>query len=220
MPGSYVGRAAKAVSKLDDVADTYKAAKRTVDAVDTVVDTTKAIKKTVSTIDKVKDLGKTAIKYADDVLEASVKKAAKESAEKAHKQLVKKSQEAASELIQKISKNHKKVDVKLEKGFDASSLPTQIHHFATNKSSKYTSQFTEITRKYNLDLDGDWNKAAMNHLGRHPNDYHEFVLESMRQIDIFAKGDVRTFLKGFESVKETILSNPAMLRKAFWKGRK
>ena len=220
LPGSYVGRATKAISKLDDVADTYRAVKRTVNAVDRGADVAKTIKKTVSVADKAKDLGKATVKYIDDALEIASKKAAKESAEKAHKQLVKKTQEAASELIQKISKNAKKVDVELKKGFDASSLPTQIHHFATDKSSKYTSQFNEIVRKYNLDLDGDWNKAAMNHLGRHPNDYHEFVLESMRQIDIFANGDVRTFLSGFESVKETILANPTMLRKAFWKGRK
>lgn len=117
LPGSYVGRAAKAASKLDDVADTYKAVKRTknaIDTVDTAIDTVKTIKKTVSTVDKLSDIGKTATKYVDDLLEVGTKKTAKESAEKAQKQLVKKTQEAASELIQKISKNHKKVDIKLD----------------------------------------------------------------------------------------------------------
>ena len=46
--------------------------------------------------------------------------------------------------------------------------PNQVHHFATNKSSKYTSQFESITKKYGLDLDDSWNKALMPHQGRHP----------------------------------------------------
>ena len=36
--------------------------------------------------------------------------------------------------------------------------PKQVHHFATNKSSKWTDRMAEIARKYGLDLDGAWNK--------------------------------------------------------------
>jgi len=35
--------------------------------------------------------------------------------------------------------------------------PLQKHHYATNKSKKYTSQIEAITKKYGLDLDGVWN---------------------------------------------------------------
>ena len=55
--------------------------------------------------------------------------------------------------------------------------PLQNHHFATNKNEKFTPQFEEITKKYNLDLNGDWNIEKLPHQGRHPNDYHKFVLK-------------------------------------------
>ena len=35
--------------------------------------------------------------------------------------------------------------------------PLQEHHYATNKSKKYTSQFENIANKYGLDLDYPWN---------------------------------------------------------------
>ncbi|ENT1988961.1 AHH domain-containing protein [Campylobacter coli] len=28
-----------------------------------------------------------------------------------------------------------------------------------------------------MELDGDWNKVKMPHRGRHPNEYHEYILE-------------------------------------------
>ncbi|MEM5640749.1 AHH domain-containing protein [Bacillus toyonensis] len=36
----------------------------------------------------------------------------------------------------------------------------QVHHFATNKSEKYTNQFQKISKKYDLDLDAGWNKKG------------------------------------------------------------
>ena len=36
-----------------------------------------------------------------------------------------------------------------------------------------------IIDKLCLDLNGSWNKEALPHLGRHPNDYHKFVMEEM-----------------------------------------
>ena len=53
------------------------------------------------------------------------------------------------------------------KGGSDSSRPNQVHNFASNKSSKYTSQFENIAKKYNLDLDEAWNKELMPHQGRH-----------------------------------------------------
>lgn len=37
-----------------------------------------------------------------------------------------------------------------------------------------------IAKQFGLDLNGAWNKAAMPHLGRHPNAYHNFVLKGMQ----------------------------------------
>ncbi|WP_082705899.1 AHH domain-containing protein [Aneurinibacillus sp. XH2] len=48
--------------------------------------------------------------------------------------------------------------------------PEQVHHYATNKSKKYTPQIEAITKKYGLDLDEAWNKELLPHQGRHPDD--------------------------------------------------
>ena len=73
----------------------------------------------------------------------------------------------------------------------------------------------EIAQKYGLDLDGDWNKEVMEHLGRHPNEYHDFVLEMMRQIDFEAAGDQQRFLELFDTyVKQVIIRDPGLLRKS------
>ena len=97
------------------------------------------------------------------------------------------------------------------------STQKQRHHFATNKNKHYTPQLEEIASKYGLDLDGEWNIAVMDHLGRHPNRYHDFVLQRMRIIDELSIGDTDTFLYLYELyVKQVIINNPRMLRKAWW----
>lgn len=55
------------------------------------------------------------------------------------------------------------------------SKPNQVHHFATNKSKKYTKRFEKIANKYKLDLDDSWNKELMPHQGRHPYAYHDYI---------------------------------------------
>ncbi|HHS6528660.1 TPA: AHH domain-containing protein, partial [Campylobacter jejuni] len=55
---------------------------------------------------------------------------------------------------------------------------------------KYTPKFQEILNSYDLKLNGDWNKVKMPHRGRHPNEYHEYILEKMSKIDKIARGDV------------------------------
>ena len=50
--------------------------------------------------------------------------------------------------------------------------PLQRHHFLTDKNRKFTPRFKDITDKYGLNLDGDWNVELLPHQGRHPNDYH------------------------------------------------
>ena len=79
------------------------------------------------------------------------------------------------------------------------------------------NQFEDITRKYGLDLDGNWNKELLPHQGRHPNIYHEYILDLMEQIDQIAQGDTDVFLQLYEElVKDTIRNNPAMLYSEYW----
>ncbi len=97
-------------------------------------------------------------------------------------------------------------------------LPEQVHHFATNKNKFYTPQMQEIANKYGLDLDGDWNKALMRHLGRHPNEYHDFILQTMYLIDSEAAGDTQKFLALYDLyIKQVVLNNPELLRKSGWR---
>ena len=48
-----------------------------------------------------------------------------------------------------------------------------------------------------LVLSGEWNQEIMQHLGRHPNEYHEFILHTLEQIDQEAAGEIDTFLMLF-----------------------
>ncbi len=75
-----------------------------------------------------------------------------------------------------------------------------------------------LTRpKYKLDLDDEWNKEYLPHRGRHPNEYHDFVLQGMRESDAVARGNQASFLEQFEArVKQPVRENPGMLRKAWW----
>jgi cell division protein ZapA (FtsZ GTPase activity inhibitor) len=94
--------------------------------------------------------------------------------------------------------------------------PEQLHHYATNKNKTYTPQFDEITQKYGLDLDDVWNKELLPHQGRHPNAYHDYVLENMKQFDNIAQGDKDIFLKLYDGIKNNIKANPDMLYKDYW----
>ena len=98
-----------------------------------------------------------------------------------------------------------------------STKPNQVHHYATNKSKTYTPQLEEIANRYGLDLDDAWNKDLLPHQGRHPNVYHEYVLDSMKQFDNIAQGDKDIFLKLFDNLKNNVKSNPDMLYKDYWK---
>ena len=97
--------------------------------------------------------------------------------------------------------------------------PNQIHHFATNKSKKYTKIFEKIANKYKLDLDEVWNKELMPHQGRHPYAYHDYMLEQMKKIDMIANGDRNKFLKLYEQLKKKIIDKPEMLTKDYWKNK-
>lgn len=94
--------------------------------------------------------------------------------------------------------------------------PIQTHHYATNKNRTYTPQMETIARRYHLDLDGEWNKALLPHQGRHPNAYHDYVLEEIRRFDNIAQGDVGKFLRLYAGMKQEIDANPDMLYKTYW----
>ncbi|MCU0916720.1 MAG: AHH domain-containing protein [Planctomycetes bacterium] len=97
------------------------------------------------------------------------------------------------------------------------SLPQQMHHFATTINEVYTPRMQEIAGKYGLDLQGAWNKQLLPHLGRHPNEYHEFVLRNMRQAERLAGSSQGAFLESFDVlVKQPVIQNPELLRKAGW----
>jgi len=99
-----------------------------------------------------------------------------------------------------------------------SELPQQIHHFATNKSKKYTKHFKRIADKFKLNLNGSWNKEALPHRGRHPYKYHDWVLKRMRIASKKAGKDQEKFLNLFEKdIKAKVRKNPELLRKSGWK---
>ena len=104
----------------------------------------------------------------------------------------------------------------IAKGGKSITKPNQVHHYATNKNKVYTPQFEEVAKKYGLNLDDTWNKDLLPHQGRHPNAYHNYVLDSMKQFDEVAQGNKEVFMKLYENMKKCIQSNPDMLYKNYW----
>ena len=93
----------------------------------------------------------------------------------------------------------------------------ELHHFATNKNKTYTPQMKSIADKYGLDLDGDWNKCLLKHKGRHPNLYHEWVLDRMSYISEIPRMNQPLFVQNFRTlVIKPVVKNPQMLRKYYW----
>ena len=96
-------------------------------------------------------------------------------------------------------------------------LPLQKHHFATDKHSKYTRDFSSIADKYGLNLRDDWNVEKLPHQGRHPDEYHKFVQRGIERADSEAGGSKEKFLELFNKyVKEPVKNNPELLRKSGW----
>lgn len=63
-----------------------------------------------------------------------------------------------------------------------------------------------------------YSKELLPHQGRHPNEYHDFVLDEMINI---ANGNKDIFLELCKSeVKSVIRENPDMLYSDYWKGLK
>ena len=74
-----------------------------------------------------------------------------------------------------------------------------------------------LAERFGLSLEEAWNKELMNHLGRHPDLYHEFVFFNMKKAAKEAKGDSKVFLDLFEKyVKDPVRKNPDLLNKSGW----
>ncbi len=107
----------------------------------------------------------------------------------------------ADEVVDDIMRaGAKKVEQQVLPGFEdlvrkIDDLPLQEHHFITNKSKRWTRQMEQITQKYGLNLDQPWNTEVVPQLGRHPDAYHEWVLQQLYRIDELAKGNRQRFLE-------------------------
>ena len=100
---------------------------------------------------------------------------------------------------------------------DISEKPMQMHHYLSDKNSEYTPLFKNIIEKYDLELKGSWNQELLPHLGRHPNEYHDWLLEELFMIDRIPGMNQQLFLQNFEiRIKQPIRNNPAMLYKKYW----
>lgn len=142
------------------------------------------------------------------------KKQLKKAKRKKPKKKLKKRKAKKKQRKPKRKKLSRKEEEKIKK------IPIQIHHFATNKSKTWTPKMKKIADKYNLNLDGEWNKRAMHHQGRHPNKYHEFVLEGMKRAEKEAATNKQKFLELFNVyIIQPILENPLLLRKVGWKNK-
>jgi len=92
--------------------------------------------------------------------------------------------------------------------------PTQKHHVLSNKNKIYTPQFEKITNNYGLKLNNDWNIITVtDHLGRHTNNYHDFVLGQLQQIDNYANGDLEKFQIAFKELSDYVAKNRYIMYK-------
>jgi RHS repeat-associated protein len=93
----------------------------------------------------------------------------------------------------------------------------QVHHFLSNVNKIYSPQYEVILKKYGLNVNDNWNKAILPQSGKHPIQYHDFVLDELRKIDAIANGNKEHFLKLFEErIVQPIRQNPDRLYKTGW----
>jgi hypothetical protein len=107
-------------------------------------------------------------------------------------------------------------------------LDVQDHHVATNKSlaSGITAMMAEVAGKVGLDLDDEWNMITVPHEGRHPPEYHAYVLGTMQhiaeEVAALPPDSARVeFLRQFqELIADGVREDPQMLRRAAWRDRR
>jgi hypothetical protein len=100
------------------------------------------------------------------------------------------------------------------------SMPDRYHHIATHYG-EWGVEFQQLLERYGLSVtDGPraWNVYLMPHVGPHPPEYHQWVLDNVRQADRIADGDLSTFLTLFDEwVVQKVLADPTIVRVAYWK---
>jgi hypothetical protein len=99
-----------------------------------------------------------------------------------------------------------------------SELPLQTHHMAAWKNDIWTPRFKGIFDKYDLNINGSWNKIDIYHKGSHAPQYHEWVFEELKDIDATAQGDTAEFLRLYKiQIKQVVEANPLMVRTEWYK---
>ena len=79
----------------------------------------------------------------------------------------------------------------------------------------------DAVSQYGLDLNGSWTIRLMSHIGRHPNAYHDWILNNIYSINKIPNINTEIFLKEFNKrIVQPVLEHPEMLNKAFWKLKK
>ncbi|MEP7763041.1 AHH domain-containing protein [Sanguibacter sp. 25GB23B1] len=102
-------------------------------------------------------------------------------------------------------------------------LPIEKHHMAT-RFALYGQTFQDILDDYNLNLDvvdeaGVWNLVPMAHRGRHPKEYHDWVMTNFENAAIQAgAGNTQAFIDLFTTwVVDTVKADPTIVRLSYWK---
>lgn len=88
---------------------------------------------------------------------------------------------------------------------------TQRHHIIPHNNSM-SGIYKEITDKYGLDLDGDWNKIDLvHHRGAHTSNYREWILETLLEIEQIAGSSKEVFLKEFNArIRDALYKYPRL----------
>ena len=86
---------------------------------------------------------------------------------------------------------------------------SERHHLFSDKNKKYTPQYQEIADRYNYSLSQQENIVDLQgHHGRHTNAYHEFMLTSLRALEVYADGNTARFLEAILAIADYIRENP------------
>jgi len=76
----------------------------------------------------------------------------------------------------------------------------------------------ELASHYGLDLNDAWNVELLPHKGRHPNEYHDWILNRMREIEMTPGMNRERFIQEFnKKIKKPVINMPEMLYKRFWR---
>jgi hypothetical protein len=94
-----------------------------------------------------------------------------------------------------------------------------LHHIATNKNTvargQWTNRFRSLFEKNGVDIDkGPENIADLSpHSGPHPEEYHEWVWNHLKQAQ-----DREDFLNRLQAIKNTLLNDPTIINNGPYPG--